>query len=502
MLKNIIKKSAAAVLCILLLLQFCLTALAYSDIESGAWYENAANLLYEKEIMIGDGKGEFMPKQGISRAASIACLCKAFDIEVAGKDNTVFTDCDGIGFLPYILWGYENGICVGDGERFFPRDYLRREQFAVILKKICEKYGIENKFKATLTSDDFTDFGLTSPYAVEAMKWCITEGYFSGTADGILSPWKYVPRSEFAHILYNLMYIRENGFLPPDDAGADSYTVKETTKTRIVCWGDSLTAGAGEIPYPQILRDMLKINAVNCGVGGETAEIIAMRQGALPSYIAPCVIPADKTEVCITFLNEKGGKVDLSYFGVAGLSPVIIGGIEGSVYYSQEKQSAVFTRLTAGTQHRLNRMTRVITKGMRDRNTGDVCVYFLGTNNGFSIEKCDYYISLLEKMIAYSGSDKYVVIGLTTRTYTPDAFAINEKLAEHFGDNFLDIRKYLVENGLSDAGLTPTARDTEDISAGEIPSSLRKDGVHGNNYYYTILARQLANKFTELGYIG
>ena len=323
----------------------------------------------------------------------------------------------------------------------------------------------------------------------------------TGTSKSTFSPRKNVTRAEFAVILSNLIYVKNNGVLKPDNNGVNDYTVKQNDRTRVVCWGDSLTFG-GETSYPKILRELLGIGVANYGVGGETAELIAMRQGTLPAYVAPCVISGDMSETEITFLNEKGDKVDLAYFGTNGLNSVIISGIEGNVYYSEQKKSVVFKRSRAGTDKVLNKMTRVVTKGMRDRNTGDISVFFVGTNNGFSIESSEYFISLLDKMIEYSGSERYIVIGLTTRTYSKDAYLINEELHKHFGKNFLDIRTYLIENGLKDANIVPTEQDLKDIAEGEIPSSLRTDNVHGNEKYYSLLAVQIKNKFASLGYIN
>lgn len=498
---KILKAAAALLLCAALLAPVCAAASVYSDVESGAWYAKAAGEMYEKQIMVGSGRGTFMPQRGITRAACIACMCRAAGAEAAGDAKSVFTDCGDCAFLPYIMWGYENGLCAGFGGRFFPYDYLKREQLAVILMKTCALYGIENRFVTNLSAEDFGDFPLTSPYARDAVKWCVEQGYFSGTAVNTLAPWKYVSRAEFAYILSCMMYVRENSALPADEADTGLYPVKETDRTRIVCWGDSLTAGAGVTPYPQILREKLKTGVANYGVGGETAELIAMRQGSLPVYAAPFVIPEDTSETKITFLNDRGEKTDLSYFGTNGLNSVIIAGVEGNVYYSAEEQSVIFRRCEKGAGVTLNRVTRVITKGMRDRNTGDISIFFLGTNNCFTFGSCGYFISLLDRMIEYSGSGRYLVIGLTTRKYSNDAFEINKELEKHFGGHFLDIRAYLAGQGLADAGITPTEQDLKDIAEGEIPVSLRKDNVHGNTVYYTLLAEQIIGKFRALGYI-
>ena len=64
-----------------------------------------------------------------------------------------------------------------------------------------------------------------------------------------------------------------------------------------------------------------------------------------------------------------------------------------------------------------------------------------------------------------------------------------------------ELSQYLVEYGLQDAGITPTAQDLIDISNGVVPSSLRADAVHFTADGYTILAQQVYNKLEQLGWL-
>ena len=58
---------------------------------------------------------------------------------------------------------------------------------------------------------------------------------------------------------------------------------------------------------------------------------------------------------------------------------------------------------------------------------------------------------------------------------------IEARLAAAYGPSFINVRKYLSERGLADAGITPTAQDTTDMAAGAVPQSLRFPGsIHMN----------------------
>lgn len=58
---------------------------------------------------------------------------------------------------------------------------------------------------------------------------------------------------------------------------------------------------------------------------------------------------------------------------------------------------------------------------------------------------------------------------------------IEARLEATYGPAFINVRKYMSERGLADAGITPTAQDTTDMAAGAIPQSLRFAGsIHMN----------------------
>lgn len=59
-----------------------------------------------------------------------------------------------------------------------------------------------------------------------------------------------------------------------------------------------------------------------------------------------------------------------------------------------------------------------------------------------------------------------------------ELIAANEELATAFPDFYVDVRRYLIDDGLADLGITPTAQDLTDIANDIVPSSLRTDNIH------------------------
>ena len=75
------------------------------------------------------------------------------------------------------------------------------------------------------------------------------------------------------------------------------------------------------------------------------------------------------------------------------------------------------------------------------------------------------------------------------------------KLAEVFGDHFLNAKAYLAsEQALADAGINPTETDIAYIAKGQIPKSLYcndTDEAHLSDVGYTLLAQQVYNKMVD-----
>ena len=78
---------------------------------------------------------------------------------------------------------------------------------------------------------------------------------------------------------------------------------------------------------------------------------------------------------------------------------------------------------------------------------------------------------------------------------------VNSMFEEYYGEHFVHLRKYLIEDAFSDLNLSPSEKDSEDISNWEIPRYFRSDEVHGNSLYYYLAGQQVYKKCQELGYL-
>ena len=102
-----------------------------------------------------------------------------------------------------------------------------------------------------------------------------------------------------------------------------------------------------------------------------------------------------------------------------------------------------------------------------------------------------------KQIISAFNTDKYIVVSLTQ----DDRDATNNLLKTTHGDHYLDFKSYLLTSGLKDAGITETAQDKTNLANKNTPSSLLDDKINGNSKYNELLAKQLTDKMTKLGYL-
>ena len=289
-------------------------------------------------------------------------------------------------------------------------------------------------------------------------------------------------------------------------------------KETVNCWGDSLTRGVGvgdsySKAFPYVLHGLLDgRKVINCGVGGENTINIASRQGGLPNIVKPFTIPANASKVEIELTNIYGDSTGIllqggsaldpttdQYVMTAQINPCSINGVEGTLTYENGKY--YFSRSENGESVIVSRPTPLITyamKSMRD----NINIIWIGTNGEFTTSA--ELIECIEAMIDYMSpiDKKYIVIGVhhLVSTVTETFETIEKNMSIHFGRHFINQRKYMLEYGLSDARITPTAEDITAISQGKIPTSLLYDDVHYNDKGYNIIATLASERGKELGY--
>lgn len=311
----------------------------------------------------------------------------------------------------------------------------------------------------------------------------------------------------------------------------------------VVCWGDSLTAGSsGNVSYPGTLQKYIdtylcdiynfastienaqdysrldwdqytvSIPVVNMGAGKEDSATILGRSGVAPYVVGmDFEIPADTEPVSIQLKSPDGKSVTPLTAGSAGVNPVTIEGVVGEITLTNNQgwgQTAYqFTRAEAGEAVPVAKGAQ-ITTACTDEYRDYVHIVWLGTYGDFTTpEKLVKETKLLLSRQA-SNPERYLVIGpcaLRGSWTNADPATLNgvdSAMMQAFGSHYINVRKYLMTDGLTDAGIIPSKEEQLVIQQGGMPTSFRSNasGADLNGTAYKLIGKLVYERMEALGY--
>ena len=314
----------------------------------------------------------------------------------------------------------------------------------------------------------------------------------------------------------------------------------EIPERSISCWGDSMMQGAGsneayiysddkilDISYyttPSALQYFTSINTYNFGVGGENSYHIALRAGGISIYTDRDIYITDHSLAYVKFVDENEEIIDMNDYSGYGYEDnaypdtVYINDILCNV---ERADDGLYISICSEadydsvTEMYINAWTRVIPKAAYDHRN-DILILEIGSNGGWENDY-DELIKQYQNIIDNSYYADYIIVGDTdnpgeSADIYQDVYDNNgnyaglhatlweQALYDAFREHFLNTRLYLMENALSDCGLTPTENDIIDIQTGNLPEQIRADFTHFNSYGYYSKAKAIYLKGIELGY--
>ena len=303
-------------------------------------------------------------------------------------------------------------------------------------------------------------------------------------------------------------------------AVSDFFRTTEKKKYTINCWGDSLTDQNTWEPYLSQKLSANNINNIvnNYGIGGEATDFICCRIGTFPIYTdKELTINGNSTFDSVPFVFIDNNGQEQTY----NIGNSNIRSDRGTSIFHLENDFTVNVSFSngklalshiAGTTKKFPKGTIAYPDSIKHANVGDINIFFIGTNgfrNGDGCPKTKDIIAniidSIKKSIRYCGSDKYLVIGI----FSNDTRSISlrdywdEEFRKTFGNKLIDFRKYVISNGLTDFGLTPTTEDNEAIALGNVPPQLQiSDKFHLNDQGGKILAELIYKRIFALGYLN
>ena len=276
-------------------------------------------------------------------------------------------------------------------------------------------------------------------------------------------------------------------------------------KKKIACWGDSITFGQGYSDeaqltnggqimdisgwtYPDTLQYYTGMDVYNLGVSGETSYEIAAREGGLTMFVAKNVTVKAGKSVEISIVDADGNSVMLDNFNGYGgdnnqAENLVY--INDQLFQLEKRNEKLYIKTYGSTQKgsvKLKKGMQVVTQAAHDVNA-DILVLQMGSNGGW--DSYDELVAQYQAMIEKSGTQCYIIIGDTdnpTEAYDSEQYESDIEvgtkdnvwetaLREAFGEHFINMRTFMIEQGLETAGLEPTEQDLDDLETAGYRSS-------------------------------
>ncbi|WP_274309132.1 S-layer homology domain-containing protein [Solibacillus daqui] len=283
------------------------SAAQINDFNSISSYaQEAVQDLNDRGVIKGDQKGNFNPKNPITRAEAATILVGALELE--GSGSTSFTD------VKKSAWYYEaidaavsNGIFQGQGAgKFNPSANLTRSEAAIIL---VDAFGLEGS--ADLS--EFKDSASVKSWAEEALSIAVANGVMKGD-NGNLKPNAAISRQDFA-----VMYHRTEAAEGTEEVSGSVKAINNTTV---------------EVTFEDAVADL---SALNFAIEGLQITNKAVKQTDKKTVVLTTSAQTADVEYTVTVNNEAVGK----FKGVTAVIPTAVKMLTPSVQGTIGKEVTV-----------------------------------------------------------------------------------------------------------------------------------------------------------------
>ncbi len=174
----------------------------FADVTMNDWYYGAVKFASENGIMNGTSDTVFDPNGDITRSMFVTVLHRIAGKPAAAKG--AFTDVEsGSWYEAAVNWASANGIVNGTSATTFdPNATITREQMATILYRYAKFKKYDLTVGQTRLFADSTDI---ADYAKDAMNWAADKGLITGSGDGTVTPRAYASRAQAAAMLQRMV---------------------------------------------------------------------------------------------------------------------------------------------------------------------------------------------------------------------------------------------------------------------------------------------------------
>ncbi len=218
--KFILKTMVITVLISLLVGPFAVLAVEFPDLPGDHWAYREIIEMKNLKIIAGAKDGNFYPESPVTRAEFATMITKSLKLPVENPGKSRFTDVPkGYWAMGTIEAAAKAGFIVGYQGKFRPGDSISRQETAVIIMKISEKYGYSDS-GATDNLIRYKDGKDVASWAASDFAGALRFGYMNEVKDEddisdspydtpwfkrLLKPASNATRAEAAFALYKLL---------------------------------------------------------------------------------------------------------------------------------------------------------------------------------------------------------------------------------------------------------------------------------------------------------
>lgn len=172
----------------------------FTDVPASHWAHDDITYVYENDLMNGTDGSLFSPESTTTRAQVVTVLYRLAGQPAADWENPFWDVPASAWFHDAVTWAWENDITGGvSSTHFGAGNAVTREQLATFLYRYAQDQGYDTSARADLSG--YSDAGLVSSYATEALSWANATGLITGTTATTLSPKGSATRAQVATIL-------------------------------------------------------------------------------------------------------------------------------------------------------------------------------------------------------------------------------------------------------------------------------------------------------------
>lgn len=170
----------------------------YTDVPEGSWYAEAVEEMAQQGILTGVTAALFCPATPVTRATVVTSLWRMEGTPDVPQDSGFADVPPDQWYTQAVDWAAQEEIVSGDGKgNFLPDDPVTREQLAVFFYNYTQYLGEET---AQGVLDQFSDASSIHSWARDGMAHAVGAGLIQGSGN-LLQPLAVANRAQLAVLL-------------------------------------------------------------------------------------------------------------------------------------------------------------------------------------------------------------------------------------------------------------------------------------------------------------